>query len=604
VTRRAPRIVAALVGAVLLAAAIVVVAVRAGTPAGGGASRGFEDLAKERGLDFTMAFLPGEQGERFKVNFYDHGAGVAVADVDGDGDDDLYFPNQLGPNALFVNDGHGRFTDGTARAGIALGDRVCVAAAFADADGDGDLDLYVTSTRGGNAFFRNRGDGTFEDRTAQAGLTLVAHSETPAFFDADGDGDLDLLVTNTAHWTLDTLDPSSRYYVGPATFFDLLMRSQAETNRFYRNRGDGTFEDASLGSGLEGSGWSGDVAVFDEDGDGRPDVLIANMFGRSHLYRNAGGGRFEDASDALPHPSWGTVGTCLFDADGDGRLDLLLVDMHSDMWMDPDYAVPDAEARSKFGGVWGPLVERGQRPREQEQMFARMFDAQPSRVQFGNTLFLNLSGGRWQEVSDEAGVETLWPWGAAAADFDGDGFEDLYLASGMGYPYRWAPSPVLMNRGDGTFVDRTRELGLDPPPDGPFLPQKIGGQDAARSARSVAVGDFDGDGRVDLVVNRFNDRPQLLMNRFPAKHYVKLRLRPAHGATELGALVRVTAGGRTQVRELAPTGGYLAQSSRTLHVGLGDVAKVDEVRVRWPDGTEQVVAGVPVDATTTIEQRR
>ena len=150
-----------------------------------------------------MVFLTGEQGETFKSNLYDHGCGVVVGDFDGDGYDDMYFLNQLGKNALYRNKQDGTFEDVTAKAGVGLGDRVCVGATFADYDNSGRQSLYVTSTRGGNVLFRNKGDGTFKDVTEKVGLkqAITTHSQTAIFFDYDNDGYLDLFVTNTAKWT-------------------------------------------------------------------------------------------------------------------------------------------------------------------------------------------------------------------------------------------------------------------------------------------------------------------------------------------------------------------------------------------------------------------
>src|SRR5437588_5154395 len=159
-----------------------------------------------------MRFLNSEQGETFKINLYDHGSGIAVGDYDGDGHDDIYFVNQLGPNALFRNKGDGTFVEVTAQAGVAVGDRICVAATFADYDNDGHQDLFVTSTRGGNVLFRNLGNGTFQDVTQQAGVSHVGHSQAAVFFDYDNDGYLDLLVLNTAGWTTSTQDQGSRYF--------------------------------------------------------------------------------------------------------------------------------------------------------------------------------------------------------------------------------------------------------------------------------------------------------------------------------------------------------------------------------------------------------
>src|SRR5207302_6976113 len=140
-------------------------------------------------IPYDMDFLPSEQGVLpFKINLYDHGCGVAVGDFDGDGLDDLFFVNQLGRCALYRNKGDGTFEDVTEKAGVGLGDRICVAATWGDTLNRGRPDLYVTSTRGGNVLFRNDGDGTFTDVTREAGLALVAHSQTAVFFDYDGDG--------------------------------------------------------------------------------------------------------------------------------------------------------------------------------------------------------------------------------------------------------------------------------------------------------------------------------------------------------------------------------------------------------------------------------
>jgi hypothetical protein len=176
------------------------------------ASAGFRDVLPESGIDFRMSE---PQAESFKVNLYDHGCGVAIADYDGDGDDDVLFLKQFGSNGLYRNRGDGTFDNVTKEASaLALTDRVCVGAAFADYDNDGDQDLYITSTRGGNVLFENRGGGQFDDVTERAGVGLVAHSQTPAFFDYDNDGDLDLFVTNTARWTIDDYDDLWAYYPG------------------------------------------------------------------------------------------------------------------------------------------------------------------------------------------------------------------------------------------------------------------------------------------------------------------------------------------------------------------------------------------------------
>ncbi|MFO0932979.1 MAG: CRTAC1 family protein [Planctomycetota bacterium] len=557
----------------------------------GGAGMRFEEAAEAAGLRFRSSFLPREQGAAFRMNLYDHGAGLAVGDVDGDGDDDVYFCNQLGPNALFLNDGAGRFTDVTARAGVALPDVISVAAVFGDMDGDDDVDLYVTTTRGGNVYFRNRGDGTFEDATATAGLALVAHAQQPTLFDADGDGDLDLLVMATARWTTEAFDSGTRYWQGPETILEM-MRSPVEYNHFYRNRGDGTFEYATGEARLAGPGWGSDAAVFDYDEDGDLDVFVARMFGRSTLFANDGKGHFTDVTAAtLGRTSAGAVGAKVFDLDGDGRLDLFTSDMHSDMWMGYDYdprSEPEGVKTLRFAQTPGTVSEQN-----------RLL---PEEVLFGNTLHRNLGRGKFVELSDAAGVETLWPWGIAAGDFDADGFEDLYLPSGMGFPFAYWRSPMLRNRGDSTFEEVSAAAGLEPLPGGPFAAEPIGGRPAAKSLRAAATADFDGDGRLDLVVTSFNDRALLFMNRSPARPWIGLRLvGPPGRRAAIGAVARVRVGPRTFVRMVQAAGGYLAQSSNTLHVGLGPAAGTPRVEVRWPDGVVQDVGALAPGRVHVVE---
>ena len=607
-----------LAGASLSAAALLVAACgREPAPANGGGApdapaapaataqgAGFVEGALAAGLKFQMNFLPTEQGENFKINLYDHGSGVAVADIDGDGDDDVYLLNQLGPNALFRNDG-GRFTDITATAGVALADRVSVAGVFGDYDNDGDQDLYVTSTRGGDVLFRNDGTGRFEDVTQAAGLELVQHSETPAFFDMDGDGDLDLFVTNTALWTLDTRGPGGTYYEGLPDLL-ALQEMPPEPNRMYRNDGGGRFTDVTAEAGVAGTGWGGDVAVFDMDGDGDLDLFVSNMFGRSLLFRNLGRGRFERCeAEVLGKTSWGAVGARPFDADVDGLLDLLVMDMHSDMWVTYRFPKSVVEPSKKYESFSGRSLALGYKSQEAHDDEMRRMEVHLDAVVFGTTLFHNLGGGRFEEVSDRTGVETFWPWGAAVGDFDQDGAPDVFVPSGMGAPFFFWPSALLMNRGDGTFVNRAQEFGIDPPPGGPNMDVMIQGLPAVKSARAAAVADFDGDGRLDLVVNNFNDRAHLFWNRFPERHWVGLRLRAtASNADAVGALVTLEVGGRKLLRQVDTSCGYLAQSSRMLHFGLGDATRVDRCEIRWPGGRVQTVQNVSIDRVQEIVEPR
>jgi hypothetical protein len=351
--------------------------------------------------------------------------------------------------------------------------------------------------------------------------------------------------------------------------------------------------------------------VFDYDEDGFLDLFVPSMFGRGQLYHNSGHGTFRDVTArTLGRTPHGAIGCKVFDFDGDGRLDLFVVDMHSDMWMGLDVAhaslaLARETAHQRFHSPLGPTVDEA----APGFLLVRRLFAQRGEdydaMLFGNALYQNLGHGQFTEQAIPAGLETLWPWGAAAGDFDDDGDEDLFLPSGMGYPFYYWPNQLMMNNGNGTFTERGTELGVEPPVGGIYLEDSIGGRPAARSSRSAAVADFDGDGRLEIVTNNFNGPPSLFVNGLPLHHWVEFQLTGTWSNRDaIGARLRLWTGSRVMVRQVAPVGGYIAQSSRTVHFGLGDRAAADSVEIRWPRGRRETLRHLAIDTLYRLTEPR
>ena len=402
----------------------------------------FSDNMKESGITFTHHAVD-DVTKHMRMGHYDHGSAVAVADVDGDGLYDLYFVNQVGGNELWKNLGGGKFKNITQEAGIALAGRISVAAAFADIDNDGDQDLFVTTVRGGNALFENDGQGHFKDITQEAGLTLIAHSSGAFFFDYDNDGLLDLLVCNVGKYTSDEKGPNGEYVGIPNAFEGHLHPDRYEYPVLYRNLGHNRFRDVTAEVGLSPHGWCGDATFSDLNGDGWPDIFFLNMQGHSHYYENQGGKKFVEKTDQyFPITPWGAMGIKFFDYDNDGLMDLFIVDMHSDMSDEPG---PENE-KKKSNITWTDSYIQGAK----------------SDSIWGNALYHNLGQGKFDEVSDRLGAETYWPWGPSVGDLNADGWDDIFIASGMSYPYRYGINSLLLNDRGKKFDDAEFILGIEP----------------------------------------------------------------------------------------------------------------------------------------------
>ncbi len=562
----------------------------------------FFDKIQDSGITFRHKIVD-DAGKTYKAAHYDHGNGVAVADVDGDSLLDLYFTTQLGVNELWRNLGNSRFENITPRARIGLPNQIVVAAAFADTDNDGDPDLFVTTVRRGNHFFENQGNGTFRDRTQDAGLDYRGHSSGAVFFDFDRDGKLDLFVTNVGKYTKEKRGRGGFYQALPDAFSGHLFPDRTESSILYRNLGNNRFGDVTKELNLRDNSWSGDCTITDFNRDGFPDLYIVNMQGDDHYYENQGGKRFVDRTkDFFPKTPWGAMGAKFFDYDRDGHLDLYLTDMHSDMTQGQTvdalkFSVKNEKAKSEaYCSIqWTDEYLQG-----------------AANNIFGNAFYRNLGNGRFEEMSDRLNVETYWPWGFSVGDLNADGFEDLFVTAGMGYPFRYGVNSVLLNNEGTGFIDAEFTLGVEPRlqarTEQVWFSLDCDGRDKGHaecegksgrinvlgtlSSRSSAIIDLDNDGDLDIVTNEFNDKPQVLISNLSERKAVKHLSISLVGTKSnrdgVGAIVRVETGGTTMTQINDGKTGYLAQSSVPMYFGLGTASTVDRITVHWPSGTKQI----------------
>lgn len=468
------------------------------------------------------------------------GGGVATGDYDRDGWVDLYVVRgDVEPNLLFRNRGDGTFEEVAAWAGVAIKGELGCGPTFADIDGDGFLDLFVGGTGGtGCRLFLNRGDGTFQDITKTCGLWPEADTFSAAFADYDRDGDLDVFVS---HWG------------------DRRPFRNKSTQHLWRNNGDRTFTDVSVESGItraifEDIDMSFTPNFADINGDGWPDLLLASDFGMSRVFLNQSG-TFEDVTSEVISDENG-MGAAIGDYDNDGDLD----------WFVSSIFDPNGVAE----GGWGVT---------------------------GNRLYRNRGDGTFEDATTEAGVrEGYWGWGSSFGDFDNDGHLDLVHVNGFGtgqaYPfedYFRDPTRLFMANGDGTFAERSVELGLIDDGQG----------------RGVVCFDYDRDGDLDIFIANNREPPRLFRNDGVKGSYLSVELLDNNfKRVTIGARVYVTIEGKTQMRELRCGSNFVSQNSEFLHFGLRDAQVVDQVRVVWPDGTSQTVSAVAANQRLVIGRGR
>ena len=565
----------------------------------------FTDRVAESGIRFQHHIVD-DAGRDYKPVHYDHGNGIAIADVDGDGLDDIYFVTQMGSNGLWKNLGGGKFEDITEMAGVGVANRIGVSASFADIDNDGDPDLFVSTVKMGNLLFENTGAGKFADISKSAGLDYVGHSSTGVFLDYDRDGLLDLFLSNVGVYTR-PMRGRGGYWIGfKDAFSGHLKAERTERSILYRNMGNKQFEDVSEQVRLMDESWTGDASPIDFNRDFYPDLYVLNMQGHDEYYENVEGKYFVKKSrEVFPMTPWGAMGIKVFDYNNDGLMDIFITDMHSDM---------------------SETAEADREKLKSQMQWTESFLQSGGNSIFGNAFFKNEGEGNWKEVSDQIGTENYWPWGLSVGDLNADGYEDVFVASSMNYPFRYGINSVLLNNDGKEFLDSEYLLGVEPRLDGkvykPWFELDCSGKDkrhpecegqsgrvvakGALGTRSSVIFDLDNDGDLDIVTNDFNSEPMVLISNLSEKkniQYLKVKLiGTASNRSGLGARVVVRVGATSYHKVHDGKSGYLSQSLYPLYFGLAGAQKVDQIEVLWPSGKKQVVQG-PLELNRLIEIR-
>lgn len=558
---------------------------------------------KETGVNFINQLSETEQLNVLAYEYLYNGGGVAAGDLNNDGLPDLYFTGNMKPNKLFLNLGNFKFKDIARQSGTAGKQGWKTGVSLADVNADGLLDIYVCYSGNNSELLRqnelyiNNGDLTFTEKAAAYGINDPGYSTHAVFFDYDRDGDVDLYVLN--HSIKDFKDFELKYL---KTTYDSLAG-----DRLFRNDDGKHFTDVTREAKIPANPLSFGlgVAVSDINNDGWPDLYVSNDY-REHDYLliNNHDGTFTDqVHSALGHISEFSMGNAISDFNNDGLVDIFTLDM-----------LPEDNQRQKL--LQGP---------ENYELYIGLSQSGFHHQFMRNMLHLNNGDQTFSEIGQLAGISnTDWSWAPLFADFDNDGFKDLFVTNGYFRDYTnkdflkfWGdyivqkavraepthlievvtkmPSTkvhnyIFRNRGNLTFADETSNWGFA----APVL------------SNGAAYADLDNDGDLDLVINNINEQASIYKNLVSDElhnNYLRIKLIGTGGNKfGLGAKVYVYQNGSLSFSEQMPTQGYQSTVTEIPTFGLGKAKLADSVKVVWPDGTFEIKFNLQANNTHEFKQ--
>ncbi len=537
------------------------------------------------------------------------GGGVAVADINNDGLQDVFFTGNQVQDKLFLNKGDLTFEDITSKAGITKDANWSSGVTFVDIDNDGDQDIYVCrftyleNDKSANQLYINNGDLTFTEKAEAFGLADKGFSIQANFFDFDNDGLLDVYVVNQPPSI-----PNLGYKLNFNQFSDILF-----SDRLYRNTGNGKFVDYTEAANVRNFGFGLSASTSDLNNDGWQDIYVTNDFDApDHMYINQQNGTFKNVIDqSTKHISNFSMGSDIADYDNDGNTDLIVLDMMAD-----DHKRIKTNMGSMKPEVFWQAVNDG---KHYQYMF--------------NTLQRNNGNGTFSDIAQLAGVSsTDWSWTPLLADFNNDGYKDLFVTNGVKSNNRnsdlvsayekkldsirklarqkglnpntminvmdfvdLAPTDKLSNfiyknNGDLTFTDKTNDWGIKIP----------------TLSNGAAYADFDNDGDLDLIMNNIDENAMLFKNNTVESgegNFLRFHITSSDHNPLYGTKITLQKDNKLwQVAELENARGYMSKSENLVHFGVGDHTKIEKAIIQWNDGSETALQNLNINQVLEIDK--